>query len=57
VKHLKPLHARYQWEIPVTNMMVDGGAVVNLMPYLVFKRPQLDDGDLVKTNMLLNGFE
>ena len=38
-------------------MMVDGGAVVNLMPYLVFKKLQLDDSDLMKMNMVLNGFE
>src|SRR5664279_4759488 len=38
-------------------MMVDGGAVVNLMPYSVFKKLQLDDDELLKTNMVLNEFE
>jgi hypothetical protein len=38
-------------------MMIDGGAVVNLMPYSVFKKLQLEDADLMKTNMVLNGFE
>src|SRR5664279_259722 len=38
-------------------MMVDGGAVVNLMPYSVFKKLNLDDDELMKTNMVLNGFE
>jgi hypothetical protein len=58
VKHLKPLYVRGHIDgKPVTMMMVDGGAVVNLMPYSVFKKLQLDDGDLMKTNMVLNGFE
>jgi hypothetical protein len=58
VKHLKPLYVRGHIDgKPVTRMMVDGGAVVNLMPYSVFKKLQLDDGDLMKTNMVLNGFE
>jgi hypothetical protein len=38
-------------------MLVDGGTVVNLMPYSVFKKLQLDENDLVKTNMVLSGFE
>ena len=34
VKHLKPLYIRGHINgKPVTRMMVDGGAVVNLMPY------------------------
>ena len=58
VKHLRPLYVRGHIDgKPVTRMMVDGGAVVNLMPYSVFKKLQLDDGDLMKTNMVLNGFE
>src|SRR5664279_4534729 len=58
VKHLKPLYIRGHINgKPVTRMMVDGGALVNLMPYSVFKKLQLDDDDLMKTNMVLNGFE
>ena len=58
VKHLKPLYIRGHINgKPVTRMMVDGGAVVNLMPYSVFKKLQLDDHELMKTNMVLNGFE
>ena len=38
-------------------MLVDGGAVVNLMPYLVFKKLGLRDEELIKTNMVLNRFE
>ena len=37
VKHLKPLYVRGHINgKPVSRMMVDGGAVVNLMPYSVF---------------------
>ena len=38
-------------------MLVDGGAVVNLMPYSVFKKLGLNDAELIKANMVLNGFE
>ena len=39
VKHLKPLYVRGHINgKPVTRMMVDGGAVVNLMPYSVIKK-------------------
>ena len=58
VKHLKPLYVRGHINgKPVSRMMVDGGAVVNLMPYSVFKKLQLEDSDLMETNMVLNGFE
>jgi hypothetical protein len=38
-------------------MMANGRDVVTLMSYSVFKQLQLDDCDLLKTNMVLNGFE
>ena len=58
VKHLKPLYIRGHINgKPVSRMMVDGGAVVNLMPYSVFRRLDLEESDLMKTNMVLNGFE
>jgi hypothetical protein len=58
VKHLKPLYVKGHINgSPVARMLVDGGAVVNLMPYLVFKKLGLDENDLMKTNMVLNGFE
>jgi hypothetical protein len=31
-------------------MMMDGGAIVNLMQYSVFKSLQLDDGDMLGSN-------
>jgi hypothetical protein len=58
VKHLKPLYVKGHINgSPVARMLVDGGAVVNLMPYSVFKKLGLDENDLMKTNMVLNGFE
>jgi hypothetical protein len=55
VQHLKPLYTK--GHMNGKPMVVDGGAVVNLMPYSVFKRIQWDDCDLLKTSMVLNGFE
>ena len=56
VTHLKPLYLRGHINgSPLTRMLVDGGAVVNLMPYSVFKKLGLPDEELIKTNMVLNG--
>ena len=58
VNHLKPLYIRGHINgSPVARMLVDGGTVVNLMPYSVFKKLKLNEDDLMKTNMVLNGFE
>ena len=40
---------------PVSRMLVDTGAIVNLMPYSVFKKLGGSDGELVKTNMTVSG--
>ena len=56
--HLKPLFLKSHINgSPVARMLVDGGAVVNLMPYSVFKKLGLSDEQLIKTNMVLNRFE
>ncbi|KAM3299914.1 hypothetical protein ACQJBY_041083 [Aegilops geniculata] len=58
VKHLKALYLKGHINgLPVARMLVDGGAVVNITPYSVFKKLDLDDNALMKTNMVLNGFE
>lgn len=36
-------------------MLVDGGAIVNLMPYSLFKKLGGSDEDLIKTNMTISG--
>jgi hypothetical protein len=55
-QHLKPL---YIWghidKKPVFRMLIDGGAVINLMPYTIFKKLGREDNELVKTNLTLNG--
>jgi hypothetical protein len=55
-QHLKSL---YIWghidEKSISKMLIDGGAVVNLMSYVVFKKLGREDDELVKTNLTLNG--
>jgi hypothetical protein len=36
-------------------MLIDDGAVINLMPYSIFKKLGREDNELVKTNLKLNG--
>jgi hypothetical protein len=36
-------------------MLVDGGVVVNLMSYFVFKNFRREDDELMKSNLMLNG--
>jgi hypothetical protein len=40
---------------PISMMLINGGAAVNLMPYSVFKKLGRKDDKLVKTNLTLNG--
>jgi hypothetical protein len=55
-QHLKPLYIRgYIDGKPVSKMLIDGGAVVNLMTYTVFKKLGSLDDELVNTNLTLNG--
>jgi hypothetical protein len=54
-KHLKPL---YIWGhldgSPISWMLVDRGAIINLMSYSFFKKMGKSDEDLIKTNMMIN---
>jgi hypothetical protein len=36
-------------------MLIDGGAVINLMSYSIFKKLGREDNELMKTNLMLNG--
>jgi hypothetical protein len=36
-------------------MLIDGGAVINLMSYSIFKKLGREDNELMKTNPMLNG--
>jgi hypothetical protein len=40
---------------PVSRMLVDGNAVINLIPYTIFKKVGREDDELMKTNLKLNG--
>jgi hypothetical protein len=36
-------------------MLIDGGAIINLMPYSSFKKMGKSDEELINTNMRING--
>ena len=56
VNHIKPLYVCGHIDgRPVSRMLVDGGAVINVMPYSLFRRLGKTDDELVKTNMTLAG--
>jgi hypothetical protein len=40
---------------PISRMLVDGGAIVNFMPYSLFKKLGGSDEELIKTNMTVSG--
>jgi len=41
----------------VTKMLVDGGAAVNIMPYVMLHKLGKSQDDLTKTDMMLKDFE
>ena len=41
---------------PMSKMLVDGGASINLMPYTTFHKLGKGLGDLIETNMMLKDF-
>jgi hypothetical protein len=56
-KHLKALYLKgYINSQPLNKMLVDTGAVVNIMPYSVLHRLGRSAGDLIKTNVTLSDF-
>nr|AAP52537.1 retrotransposon protein, putative, unclassified [Oryza sativa Japonica Group]AAX95554.1 Reverse transcriptase (RNA-dependent DNA polymerase), putative [Oryza sativa Japonica Group]AAX95572.1 Reverse transcriptase (RNA-dependent DNA polymerase), putative [Oryza sativa Japonica Group] len=56
-RHLKPLYINgYVNGKPMSKMIVDGGAAVNLMPYATFRKLGRNAEDLIKTNMVLKDF-
>ena len=42
---------------PVTKMLVDGGAAMNIMPYVMLRKLGKSQDDLTKTDMMLKDFE
>jgi hypothetical protein len=54
--HLKALYMRGHINgRPISRMLFDGGAIVNLMPYSLYKKLGGTDEDLIKTNMTVSG--
>ncbi|KAG8069087.1 hypothetical protein GUJ93_ZPchr0005g16074 [Zizania palustris] len=56
-RHLRPLYISGHIDgKPISRMLVDGGATVNLMLYSLLRKLNKDDDDLKKTNVTLNSF-
>ena len=54
--HLKALYMRGHINgRPISHMLVDRGAIVNLMPYSLFKKLGGTDEELIKANMMVSG--
>jgi len=41
----------------MTNILIDGGAAINIMPYAVYQKFEKGDQDVTKTDMMLKHFE
>ena len=55
--HLKALYVKgFVDGKPMSKMLVDGGASVNLMPYTTFCKLGKGPRDLIETNMMLKDF-
>jgi hypothetical protein len=56
VNHLKQLYVRDHINgTPISTMLIDGGAVINLTPYSLHLKLGKQDNKLIRTNMMLNG--
>jgi hypothetical protein len=57
-QHWKPLYIQGHIDrSPISRMLINGGATVNLTSYSVFRKVGREDDELVKTNLTLNGVE
>ena len=56
-RHLKALYVKgFVDGKPMSKMLVDGGASVNLMTYTTFHKLDKRPGDLIETDMMLKDF-
>ena len=56
-RHLKALYVKgFVNEKPMSKMLVDGGASVNLMPYTTLHKLGKGPEDLIETDMMLKDF-
>jgi len=57
-QHLKALFVKRRVDgQPMTKILIDGGAAINIMPYTVYWKLGKGDQDLTKTDMMLKDFE
>jgi len=57
-QHLKALFVKGRVDgQPMTKILIDGGAAINIMPYAVYRKLGKGDQDLTKTDMMLKDFE
>ena len=57
-QHLKALFVKGRVDgQPMTKILIDGGAAINIMPYAVYQKLGKGDQDLTKTDMMLKDFE
>jgi len=57
-QHLKALFVKGRVDgQPITKILIDGGATINIMPYAVYRKLGKGDQDLTKTDMMLKDFE
>jgi hypothetical protein len=56
-QHLRSLYVRGHIDgKPISRMLVNGGVVVNLIQYSIFKKLGRDDVEFVKTNLMLKAW-
>jgi len=57
-QHLKALFVKGMVDgQPMTKILVDGGAAINITPYVVYRKLGKGDQDLTKSDMMLKDFE
>jgi len=57
-QHLKALFIKGRVDgQPMTKILIDGGAAINIMPYIVYRKLGKGDQDLTKTDVMLKDFE
>ena len=57
-RHLKALFVKDRVDgQPMSKILIDGGAAINIMPYTVYRKLGKGDQDLTKTDMMLKDFE
>jgi hypothetical protein len=57
-QHLKALFVKVRVDgQPVSKILIDGGAAINIMPYVMYRKLGKGDQDLTKTDIVLKDFE